>query len=115
MLCLSGGLAALARFLIPASFAGPQRKRPGWIRARLIHRAIGRNDLPAASRTNTPPRGALLNIECQRIVATHPGLIVAFVLPQNNEDRTEDRDWRRQQDEHADIEVAHKPRVGGAG
>jgi hypothetical protein len=60
---LSGRLPALAYFLIPASFAGPQRKRSCWIRTRLIDGAIGRNNLPTAPRTNTSPCSAFLDIE----------------------------------------------------
>src|SRR3954447_16420390 len=71
MLCLSGGFAPLANFLVPTSFALPEWKRSGRICAGLINRTIRRNDLPATLRAHTPAGRAFLDIQCQRIIGAH--------------------------------------------
>jgi len=37
------------------------------------------------------------------------------MTPQQDKDRTEDRDWRRQQDEHADVEIPNEECIVGTG
>ncbi len=68
MLRLSSRLASLANLLITTSFTRPKGKRAGRIGAGLINGPIRRDDLSAATRTKTPARGALLDVECQGIV-----------------------------------------------
>jgi len=62
VLRFSSRFAPLADFFISTSFTLPQWERAGWI-SRLVDRAIGRNDLTAATRTNTPACRAFLNVK----------------------------------------------------